>query len=102
MALKIRTGKESRGLYRETPRFPTWSFENVLTSLGRMRNPRGGAVTGVRGENDEGSRDDTESETPVKRSVESHQEGVQTRQKSYLGKRWKQSVEKMVEIMQRR
>ena len=56
----------------------------------------------VGGENDEGSGDDTKSETPVKRSVESHQEGVQTRQKSYLGKRWKRSVEKMAEIMQRR
>lgn len=53
-------------------------------------------------ENDEASGNDTEFQTPVKRSVESHQEGVQTRQKSYLGKRWTQSVEKMVEIMQRR
>ena len=53
MALKIRTGKESRGLYRETPRFLTWSFENVLTSLGRMRNTAGGAVMWVGGENDE-------------------------------------------------
>ena len=79
MALKIRTGKESRGLYRETPRFLTWSFENVLTSLGRMRNTAGGAVMGVGGENDDMSGDDTDSETPVKCSVESHQEGVQIR-----------------------
>ena len=57
---------------------------------------------GVGGENDDMSGDDTDSETPVKCSVESHQEGVQTHQKSYLGKRWTQSVEKMVEIMQRR
>lgn len=56
---------------------------------------------GVGGENDDMSGDDTDSETPVKCSVESHQEGVQIRQKSYLGKRWTQSVEKMVEIMQR-
>ena len=56
---------------------------------------------GVGGENDRASGDDTESETPVQCSVGSLQEGVQTCQKSYLGKRWKQSVEKMVEIMQR-
>ena len=90
MALKIRTGKESRGPCRETPRFLTWSFENVLTSLGQVRNTTGGAVMGVGGENDRESGDDTESETPVQCSVGSHQEGVETCQKSYLGKRWKQ------------